>query len=102
MLLWVAWDVYAVIAAFAPEVEKMSRRHELCVIAGLGAIIAVALILFPEWDGIHVNDGLTMPLGYAWILSPPVPPEHFTGLQVERNWSENIFIGFGVLALSAF
>jgi hypothetical protein len=103
MLVCLAWDVQAVVIAdFGPEAKKMSGRHELYVIAGLGAIIALALILFPEWDGVHPGDGLSMPLGHAWISSPPLPPEHFTGLRVERSWSENIFIALGVLAIAAF
>jgi hypothetical protein len=80
----------------------MNLRHELYVIAGLGAIIALALILFPGWNGVHPTDGLSMSLGHAWILSPPPPPEHFGGLRVERDWSENILIGFGALAVGAF
>jgi hypothetical protein len=79
----------------------MNRRHGL-IIAGLGAIIALALFLFPGWNAVHPGKDLTMPLGHAWILSPPPPPEHFAGLRVERNWSDNIFIAFGALALSAF
>ena len=89
-------------ADFAPEIKKMSLRHELYVIAGLGVIIALALILFPGWNGVHPNDDLTMPLGHAWILSPPPPSGDFGDLRVERNWSDNTFIGFGALALSVF
>jgi hypothetical protein len=70
--------------------------------AAVGAIIAGALTLFPDWNGVHPRDGLTMPLGHAWISSPPPPPEYFGGLQVERDWSSNIFIAFGVLALGTF
>jgi hypothetical protein len=89
-------------ADFAPEIKKMSPRHELYVIAGLGVIIALALILFPGWNGVHPNNDLTMPLGHAWIFSPPPRPEYFSGVRVERNWSDNILIGFGALALGVF
>ncbi len=71
-------------------------------IAGLGAIIALALILFPEWNAVHPGEDLTIPLGHGWISSPPPPPEHLSGLRLERSWSDNIFIAFAALALSAF
>jgi len=78
----------------------MTRYH--FGIAGLGAIIVLALILFPGWNAVHPGEDLTMPLGHAWILSPPSPPEDFAGLRVERNWTDNIFIAFAGLAFSAF
>jgi hypothetical protein len=65
--------------------------------AGLGAIIALALVLFPDWNGVHPGDDLTTPLGHAWFLSAPPPPEHFDGLRVERDWTENIWIAIGIL-----
>jgi hypothetical protein len=74
----------------------MNVGYKLYVVAGVIALIAV-LMLFPEWIGVHPNGGLVMPLGHAWIFSPPLPPEHSTGLRVERDWIENIWIAIGAI-----
>jgi hypothetical protein len=79
----------------------MYLRHETqYVVAVVAAIIAVVM-LFPDWNGVHPKDGVTTPLGHTWILSPPPPPGQFTGLRVERDWSDNILIAIAVLALGA-
>jgi ABC-type Mn2+/Zn2+ transport system permease subunit len=80
----------------------MILRHELYVIAGVGAVIAFALFLFPGWNAVHPTDSLSMSLGHAWILSPPSPPEHFGGLLIERDWSDNILGAIGALTVGAF
>jgi hypothetical protein len=80
----------------------MNLRYELYVMAGVGAIIAFGLVLFPGWNAVHPTDSLSMSLGHAWILSPPSLPEHFGGLRVERDWSDNIFIAVGALTVGAF
>jgi hypothetical protein len=72
------------------------QRHQY-IIAACVAVVALALILFPDWNAVSAQ-GLTMGLGHAWILSPPVPPHDFSGMRVEPSWSYNIFIAFVVLA----
>jgi hypothetical protein len=79
----------------------MNLRQKRCVIGAICAIIALALVLFPGWTAIHPPDDLTLWIGHAWIFSPPLLPEHFDGMSVERNWSDNIFIGLGALVLGA-
>jgi hypothetical protein len=76
----------------------MRLQRNQYIIAVCGAVVALALILFPEWNAVHPKDGLTMGLGHAWILSPPARPDGFGGMRVEPTWSGNIFIAFVVLA----
>ena len=42
------------------------QRHRY-IIAACGAVVALALILFPDWNAVSAQ-GLTMGLGHAWIL----------------------------------
>jgi hypothetical protein len=79
------------------QAEMRLQRNQY-IIAVFGAVVALALILFPEWNAAHPTDGLTMGLGHAWILSPPAPPHGLGGMRVEPNWSGNIFIAFAILA----
>jgi hypothetical protein len=78
---------------------RLQRNHY--IIAAFGAVVVLALALFPDWNGVHPADGLTMPLGHAWILSPPAPPENFGGMRVEPSWSYNVFLGIVALVVAA-
>ena len=47
-------------------------------IAVLGAVIALSMILFPEWHAVHpTNPAQSVSLGMAWVGSPPEPPLGF-------------------------
>jgi hypothetical protein len=47
-------------------------------IAFLGAIIALSMILFPEWHAVHPTEPTrSVSLGMAWVGSPPEPPLGF-------------------------
>jgi hypothetical protein len=77
----------------------MNLRHRQPIIAAIGALVLVALFLFPEWYAVHPgNAALNIPLGFAWILSPPLPPEHFADMSVVA--SHLIFIVVAVAAVS--
>jgi hypothetical protein len=76
----------------------MRLQRNQYFIAVCGAVVALTLILFPEWNAVFPREGLTIGLGHAWILSPPAPPLGQGGMRVEPNWSDNIFIAFAVLA----
>jgi hypothetical protein len=79
----------------------MKFQPDQYVIVLFGAVIALALFLFPEWIAVHPSNGLTVPLGYGWIFSPPAAPENFTGMHVERNWFDNLFLAFVALTVGA-
>ena len=79
----------------------MNLRQKRYVIGGMGAIIALALVLFPGWTAIHSTDDLNLWMGHDWIFSSPPAPEYFAGMSVERNWSDNILLGCGALVLGA-
>jgi hypothetical protein len=53
-------------------------RRGQASIAVLGALIALSLIMFPEWQVVHpTNPPQTETLGIAWVGSPPTPPRGF-------------------------
>jgi hypothetical protein len=70
---------------------SMKFHRDQYVIALYGAVIVLALVLFPEWIAVHPSTDLTMSLGHGWILSPPTPLENAAGMQIERSWSGHLF-----------
>ena len=55
-------------------------------IAFLGAVIALSLILFPEWHAVHpTNPALSTSLGMAWAGSPPEAPLGFEQVNVVQS-----------------
>ena len=55
-------------------------------IAFLGAVIALSLILFPEWHAVHPTDpALSTSLGMAWVGAPPEPPRGFEQVNVVQS-----------------
>jgi hypothetical protein len=80
------------------QIEMRLQRKQY-IIAVCGAVAALALILFPDWSAVHPTDeGITVGLGHAWILSPPAPPYGLDRMRVEPSWSGNILIAFAALA----
>ena len=48
----------------------MKFHRDQYVIALYGAVIVLALVLFPEWIAVHPSTDLTMSLGHGSIFSP--------------------------------
>ena len=60
------------------------RRNRPIILIG-GAILALLLVLFPQWNAVDPTTTLVTPLGRAWITSPPPPPKGYKTLRVERS-----------------
>jgi hypothetical protein len=60
------------------------RRNRPIILIG-GAILALLLVLFPQWNAVDPTTTLVPPLGRAWITSPPPPPKGYKTLRVERS-----------------
>jgi hypothetical protein len=89
-------------SAFKAELRqrhrKMNVRRNQYIIGAIGGIVALALILFPNWYAIHPTDAALIRLiGIAWIWSPPAPPSGFETMQVEHGNMGLIIAGIVIL-----
>jgi hypothetical protein len=76
----------------------MNVRRDQYITGAIGGLVALALILFPNWYAVHPTDAaLTRPIGIAWIWSPPAPPSGFETMQVEHSSMGFIFAGIVIL-----
>jgi hypothetical protein len=76
----------------------MNRRQT--IIAAACATVIVLIVLFPDWEAVQSSEGmLNLPLGNAWLFYPPIPPQDFTTLKVERG-TDWVFIEVVVVIIS--
>ena len=76
----------------------MNVRNIQCVTIVIGGMVALALILFPNWYAVHPTDAaLTYPIGNAWIWSPPAPPNGFENMRVEHGSVGFLLAGIVIL-----
>jgi hypothetical protein len=76
----------------------MNVRRNQYITGAIGGIVALALILIPNWYAVHPTDAaLTRPIGFEWIWSPPAPPIGFESMRVEHGSMGFIFAGIVIL-----
>ena len=66
-------------------------------ILAIGVFVAVVLVFFPSWYAIDPSHPtLSVPLGYAWIFSPPPPPTGL-GMRVDQSIVGHVFAGLDIV-----
>jgi hypothetical protein len=66
-------------------------------ILAIGVFMAAVLVLFPSWYAIDPSyPTLIVPLGYAWIFSPPPPPTGL-GMMVDQSVVGYVFAALAIV-----
>jgi hypothetical protein len=98
-----AHDVFALVYCQSQTYRKVDNRRIQFATGALGAIVALALILFPDWHGVYPSHPeFIYEIGFAWIGSPPPPPPiGFASMRVEHDGSGFIWAGTIILVTIA-